>query len=83
MAEVEAPVPPAAPPRFRWAWPLRISAQIVPALWVWKLYGCMQLMDCSDPTPVERLTAHAILAAIVAFLVELVLLVNRTLDAME
>lgn len=86
-----APQPPAAPapqaepkaPKFRIDWPLRIGAQLIPAIWVWKLYGCMQLMDCSDPTPQERLTAHAILAGLVAFGVEIILLVNRSLDAME
>lgn len=74
---------PPAKPKFRWAWPLRIGAQLVPAIWVWKLYGCMQLMDCSDPDPMERLQAHAILAGTVAFGVEIILLVNRSLDAME
>jgi hypothetical protein len=72
-----------ATPKFRWAWPLRISAQIVPGVWVWKLYGCMQMMDCSDPTHSERLIAHALLAGLVAFGVEIILLVNRALDSME
>ena len=70
-------------PKFRWAWPLRFSAQVIPAVWVWKFYGCMQMMDCSDPTHSERLVAHALLAGLVAFGVEIILLVNRALDAME
>jgi hypothetical protein len=69
--------------KFRWGWPVRIAAQIIPAVWVWKLYGCMQLMDCSGPTDAERWTAHAILAGLVAFAVEVVILVDRSLDAME
>ncbi len=82
MTQGSSPAPP-SPPKFRWAWPVRIGLQLVPAIWVWKLYGCMQMMDCSDPTLEERLTVHAILAALVAFGVEIVLLVNRSLDAME
>jgi len=73
----------AGAPKVRWAWPLRISAQILPALFVWKFYGCMQLMDCSDPTHSERLVAYALLGGLVAFGVEIILLVNRALDAME
>lgn len=73
---------PAYAPRQRvwWAWPLRFSAQIFVVIWVWKFYGCMQLADCSDHSAQDRLLVHAIVAAMTAFAIELLLLVNRVFE---
>ena len=74
-AELEA-----RPPRPWWAWPLRIATQLGVTIWVWKLYTCMQLQDCSDPTLKDRLTVHFAVALMAAFGIEVILLVNRVLD---
>ena len=71
----EQPPPPAKPAR--WVWPLRIGAQVVVLLWVWKLYGCMQLADCSDHPPEARMKVHMLLAVMVFASIEGILLVNR------
>lgn len=63
-----------------WAWPLRIAGQLFVVIWVWKFYGCMQLADCSDHSASDRLFVHAIVAAMTAFAIELLLLVNRVFD---
>jgi len=82
------PHPPPAPrpahqPRQRtwWAWPLRIAGQLFVVIWVWKFYGCMQLpMDCTDHTASDKALVHFIVAAMTAFALELLLLVNRVFD---
>lgn len=73
---------PAYAPRERtwWAWPLRFSAQIFVVIWVWKFYGCMQLADCSDHSAQDRLLVHGIVAAMTAFAIEVLLLVNRVFE---
>lgn len=60
-----------------WVWPLRLGAQVVVLLWVWKLYGCMQLEDCSDHPADARLKVHLMLAVMVFVSIEGILLVNR------
>ena len=69
--------PHAPPPTPRWVWPLRIGAQVVVLLWVWKLYGCMQLEDCSDHPADARVKVHLFLAVMVFVSIEGILLVNR------
>jgi hypothetical protein len=61
----------------KWIWPLRIGAQVVVLLWVWKLYGCMQLEDCSDHPADARMKVHLFLAVMVFVSIEGILLVNR------
>ena len=60
-----------------WVWPLRIGAQVLVLLWVWKLYGCMQLEDCSDHPADARMKVHLVLAAMVFISIEGILLVNK------
>ena len=74
--KLPAPVAPRPRPA-AWVWPLRIGAQVVVLLWVWKLYGCMQLEDCSDHPADARLKVHLMLAAMVFVSIEGILLVNR------
>ena len=69
------------PPRPFWAWPLRIGAQLVPAIWIWKFWGCMQMdVDCAEPTRQNQMIAQAILFVLVAASVEFILIINRALD---
>ncbi|MGB1700796.1 MAG: hypothetical protein ACPHRO_12625 [Nannocystaceae bacterium] len=73
----DAPVTPPPGAKPKWIWPLRIGAQVLVLLWVWKLYGCMQLEDCSDHPADSRMKVHLFLAVMVFVCIEGILLVNR------